>query len=1005
MKITKKFFKFAVPVIGGVAAVVFVLTFMLTSFFGWQGGYNKYLENLQWLKDNAGIRMTGMTLTVADDVSFFDNGKARPNKTNFVLTGSYIVDGVREYSEPIVAEDYTLEAPSDFAESGGTVKATYEYFSEGSEAEEPTEVFEATLDVTLTALEPTSLEMVKKPYLVSYEEESKFDLKGAEFRAVLNDGTVLPVDNGKLTATDKALAATDTTAEVSYTSGEKTVKADVPITVMARGTFTNGELLSLEGVNAVVENGATLKTAQLELYGVYSSGNYVEIPEFTILNGEETAVLGNAHVLEISASADNSSHFCTVNTRVRQDVAAGSPVDNTYTFAVDSTLLHRSSLSVLYENPTDKIFALSDVLSVTVNGHGKTIPADVSVSGSSGALSVTEALLGAGENSVSVSFASEEAGEKLVLKGVRMESGSNAAPASSLGEFVRQSVEAEEPISLKAEPVVGFADTLQSSMYGYGMCTDGKYIYVGMNSEGNNDGSNIRVAQIDPVSGSVEAQTESLNIPGKKVETYTSPFFYDGNIIVCTLEGFKYIPADFKDNAEKKLQPYEGLNFEGLASTAVNNVVFNRGEEKFAVTTSEGKLYFFDKTGAKLTEGQTFASAAGGRDFRRMTGTDEYLYFSYKINNQPSPFITVYDWSGKILNKEITLTVDPEDMAQPGYDGGSSNTQAVMELNGNVYYLVTYWGNGGSYGLFRAPFIKGVSSVPTMNLGEYVGAATDAGIELDFQASQLKWYPWGQVYTGGDIFGLTTDGKYGYFAYSNISSGLMRDTIIMKFDLESGEKLGETLPQNMDTSAGGWHDHSQMFYKDGFIYVVDLYGQFYRVFADDITADNKPALEPATDMVFGGLTGRVISAHYNAVNDGYAVYTTADELAFYNGNRELVGKVTAAGSDFVDPENPGKPAVGQRFRAGLAGNADYVYVLQNEMGSLKATIHIYDWSGKLLGTTEVGNIWPGTDAADTKASRATGMMEWNGRLYFSVSDRSGTFVTISRLILDLSVFG
>ena len=993
MKITKKFVKIAVPAVGVTLVTVFVLAFMLTSFFNWQSGYNKYLEDLQWKKEHAGTVMTGMTLELADGVEFFNNGKARPGKKDFIVTASYIVDGVREYSEPLIAEDYTLSVPANFAATGGTVAATYEYFDErdkdktdDGEAPQPTRIFEATLDVSLTKIVPARLEMVKKPYLVTYEAGSTFDIKGASFNAVLNDGTVIPVDNGVLTPTTKTLTTDDKTAQVLYTSDGITVTAEIPIRVMAKGEFGNGTLLSLEVMDATVKNGLKLKTAELEIYGVYESGNYVTVPatDYVVVNGETAVGLGDVQIIKV-ASRDDFTVYRSAAVRVREDAVAGDPTDNEYKFTVNSAKIARAAFSVLCKNNTAETLRLSGEISVSVNGSVKPLPVAATLAANGEcAVELRDVLLDAGENTVTVKIIGGS--RNLTLNGIRLENGYDGLITDYFGEYVREQAAAGRPIKLDVEPVVGFDDGLWNYGYGYGLCSDGEWIYVGM---GDPNAGKLRITKIDPDTKEIAAVTAVSQQVGS-LETFTGIFSYDGKIISCTPSGnFVAVDADFTGMGDAKLQPYDMLSFNGI--NKITNVCYNRVEKSFAVTTEDYKLYFFDGKGVKISEHNIPQNDSEGGVFLRMTGNSEYLYFSYKKNARPEPYLTVRNWSGEVLNNELKINVDKNAMGYGPDDGTpgvslarNSNAHAVMELNGDVYYLIVCWGNGrDGYGLFKTPFNKAEYSVPAMNLGEYAGAVASAGIDAPLNAEILKQYGLG-VITGG-IFGICTDGEYGYWAHSKTP---LTATSVVKFDLATGEKIGQT--KTRVTSAEEWQDHSQMFCKDGYVYVADNSGSFFRVAADDITADGAPDLEPADDMKFGNIRGKITGVYYNDSADRFAVYTDADEIAFYDGELAFIGKTVGSA-----------PSDGRK-RGGIAGNDDFVYVLHNKDASFTATIYIYDWSGNFVGETSVANIKP--VAEDLSKTRAMGMFELNGKLYFSVNDMSGTWITLCAAELDLSVF-
>ena len=81
---------------------------------------------------------------------------------------------------------------------------------------------------------------------------------------------------------------------------------------------------------------------------------------------------------------------------------------------------------------------------------------------------------------------------------------------------------------------------------------------------------------------------------------------------------------------------------------------------------------------------------------------------------------------------------------------------------------------------------------------------------------------------------------------------------------------------------------------------------------------------------------------------------------------------------------------------------------QTDSPQLTATLHIYDWQGNHIATSVITGLQSGdgSDYADDfiTQTRTMGGTELGGRLYFSLSNRSGTYVTLYSFTPDLSVF-
>lgn len=269
--------------------------------------------------------MTGISVKVKDGIGFFKNGKANADKSNFIVEGNYTIGNTvnqREYTEEIAGNEYTLTAPSDFTENGGDLVFNYTKTEakkdengevikdeEGKDVYETIYDFTETLSIDLLDVKLDHLQITQNPYIVCYTEGDKFNIEGLKVDAIYNDGTKISDLNNSLLSYSKEKLSLDTSSfKVDYKYGEnedKIISCYVPIKVMSKEEFSNGQLENLVVFSdTTIEEGKDINSFKPTVYGNYSSGNYLLLDEsqYTLSGLKGVAEFGKKYNITITSN-------------------------------------------------------------------------------------------------------------------------------------------------------------------------------------------------------------------------------------------------------------------------------------------------------------------------------------------------------------------------------------------------------------------------------------------------------------------------------------------------------------------------------------------------------------------------------------------------------------------------------------------------------------------------------------------------------------------------------
>lgn len=1061
----------------GVALLVSAGLVFLTSYTSWNDYYKQMLikkERFDKEQEPEVTVMNGIRVSVKDGVGFFKNGKASADKANFIVEGLYTIGNEvtkRDYEEELSASDYTLLAPEDFVENGGELKFNFKTEEEkkdeegntvyvkgdkdkgdkvdkdgfkldekGNKIPETVTVYDftETMNIELLDVKLDHIEVTKNPYLVAYAEGDKFQSAGMTVNAVYNDGSKIENLAASLLDIKKdALTVEDKTVKLAYKYGEaedEVIYGEVPISVMTKEEFTNGELENLTVIGDVsLEVGKDVSSVKPVVYASYSSGNYIKLDEseYNVSGLKGVAEFGKKYNLVITSAAQPEistrlSLYPTKNLAAEQatlkgataydgyvkDFDSGDYIEflyNSATATVVNFYLNMSNGYLVYENGAfvAKAINFNDFAYVSVNGKLKQVSYGFSSGGpyeymSDGLMTYDKVYIGAyavkaGDNIVRICFKDSSSGVtaaygQYVAGAIeKLEAATEVATSSynSLGEYVVECKEsgATEAYKVTKELEWGNFGITSGTNWVYAAATDGDYIYFYSNRAGSGDGligtQGATIIKYDPNEKKVVAYSAAMNYAG---ETNASIFTRDGYVYSIASDGtFMRLPTSFTGNGTAKVEYVPSLALKNEKGESVNAtlkaVYYNQTSRKYAAL-SGSNISIYNAKGEYETSFAVKTSVSvkkpdgtpGNASAAKITGDSDYIYVGYKNNGIISPAMTIYDWSGKfIADVQPTNTTDIMGFATTG----SCNVQSIVSLDGNVYFTMLRWVSGNQSSVYKVEAVGGSSEdkpvTENMDLYEYIEACNEKGVTPSYIKTSLGMAQG----VSGYAHGLATDGKYLYVSYNDTSA--KGNTSIAKIEAATGKFIGRTVTFER---GGAWNNGDYLCYMDGYVYVVLPNGTVKRVKADSITSANEAVCENY-DLKINGLTANKFAMTYNSLVGKIAVL--AGGTVYIAGAKSLTVESSVA-SSLTKP-------------MGIASDANYIYAFDeknSEFGS--ALVNVYDWSGNLI---KKGVVVPNLITTETN-NNVQSMCVINGEYYFLVC-RWGSGGEIVKVSFDTSV--
>ena len=1061
----------------GVALLLSAGLVFLTSYTSWNDYYKQMLikkERFDKEQEPEVTVMNGIRVSVKDGVGFFKNGKASADKSNFVVEGLYTIGNEitkRDYEEELSASDYTLSAPEDFVENGGELKFNFKTEEEKKDEEGNTVYvkgdkdkgdkvdengfkldekgnkipemvtvydFTETMNIELLDVKLDHIEVTKNPYLVAYAEGDKFQSAGMTVNAVYNDGSKIENLAASLLDIKKdALTVEDKTVKLAYKYGEAeedVIYGEVPVSVMKKEEFTNGELENLTVIGDVsLEVGKEVSSVKPVVYASYSSGNYIKLDEseYNVSGLKGVAEFGKKYNLVISSAKNPEistrlSLYPTKNLAAEQATLKGATaydgyvkdfdsgdyiefVYNSATATVVNFYLNMSNGYLVYENGAfvAKAINFNDFAYVSVNGKLKQVSYGFSSGGpyeymSDGLMTYDKVYIGAyavkaGDNIVRICFKDSSSGAtaaygQYVAGAIeKLEAATEVATSSynSLGEYVVECKEtgATEAYKVTKELEWGNFGITSGTNWVYAAATDGDYIYFYSNRAGSGDSligtQGATIIKYDPNEKKVVAYSAAMNYAG---ETNASIFTRDGYVYSIASDGtFMRLPTSFTGNGTAKVEYVPSLALKNEKGESVNAtlkaVYYNQTSRKYAAL-SGSNISIYNAKGEFETSFAVKGSVSvknpdgtsGNASAAKITGDSEYIYVGYKNNGIISPAMTVYDWSGKfIADVQPTNTTDIMGFATTG----SCNVQSIVSLDGSVYFTMLRWVSGNQSSVYKVEAVGGSSEdkpvTENMDLYEYIEACENKGVTPSYIKTSLGMAQG----VSGYAHGLATDGKYLFVSYNDTSA--KGNTSIAKIEAATGKFIGRTVTFERGSA---WNNGDYLCYMDGYVYVVLSSGAVKRVKADSITSANEAVCEDY-DLKINGLTANKFALTYNSLVGKIAVLAS--------------GTVYIAGAKSLTVESSVASSLAKPM--GIASDANYIYAFDeknSEFGS--ALINVYDWSGNLV---KKGVVVPNLITTQN-SNNVQSMCVINGEYYFLVC-RWGSGGEIVKVSFDTSV--
>ena len=255
--------------------------------------YASFNEQLQASQNGNGtnvpstVKETSITATLKDGVEYFNNNLAqvKPDDFDVIVTFS---DGT---TKALTSEEYTVNVPDDFSRLGGEIMVKYKGL-------------QSVVDITLTPVVLSKIEITENPYLIAYATGATFNADGMVVSAVYNDGSKLVITD--YVCDNTALATGQREVTVTYTLGNDTYTAKVPVSVST--TLNNGRVKALVADECVVKSGDAFSEASVSVRALYESGNRIVLDDgaYTLDMPSGTAQMGNQYSITATYSADPS---------------------------------------------------------------------------------------------------------------------------------------------------------------------------------------------------------------------------------------------------------------------------------------------------------------------------------------------------------------------------------------------------------------------------------------------------------------------------------------------------------------------------------------------------------------------------------------------------------------------------------------------------------------------------------------------------------------------------
>ena len=519
--------------------------------------------------------------------------------------------------------------------------------------------------------------------------------------------------------------------------------------------------------------------------------------------------------------------------------------------------------------------------------------------------------------------------------------------------------------------LVGEQFALSGYEYVHGACNDldnPRYAYFAMNRAQNQYGI---IVKYDFETNKVVGYSKQYQAHDGTEQYYwtdnANVFFYNGKIYIITSQGtFVSVKAsDITGNGVGEVtQDDTSLNFklDQTSLTGIKAVAYSKEKDKFAVYTNN-TMYIYD---GKLNLEKTLTSTGG---FQTIYSDGERLYGFIKQEQTvetvkdgetlkqgtyyDAAIIKTYSWDGTLISKTTYGSKDkPIGDVYTVNRVRCSNLQNMIMHNGKLFItrLVYVGYTNMPMGAYLYEFkTTSLEKHPNITVGEYVEANT----ETNFVANELvaRYKESGCSY----LQGVTTDGDYIYYAYTNGDNTKAR---LVRSNPLTGEWVSATNFVTIADSNDNKSDAGKIFYYNNNIWVTKFNSK-------TVFEVNKDTLvETGESLTFDKMPENLKNAAYDKFNDRLVLLGVSGALYTYDKNSKAVSKLAdAKGFSGLGVSN-------------LFANDDYIYVTYTTNGIKGVKTSIFDFDGNLIkqvAIEDTTNICPSTNSFNTQ-----GLIDYKG---------------------------
>ena len=994
----KKFVSWFAVCIAAIIMVSTVLGIMVPSYTNWkeyydaaiaERDYNKYLSKLP-------ADCLGITVTLNENVVYYDNGKASPKNSDFTVVARMSEKGV-ESDKILFPNEYTVLPEKGFAKNGGNLTVSYTFTPEAKEGEDPPQpkVLTQTLPYALEKVVPVSLERSSLPYRIVYSDKMPFDGEGMSAKVTFNDGSAETVGNDEFVYSEAALAAGTDTVSVTWSRGGTEFDFDCPVTVVPEANYDDGYITAIAPAGTIcLEPGADTSAAKPPVRATYESGNRLLLDEdmYTVRGNTAKASFTSKCILNVFLATDASiftrtaaivksgirAENATLTQAEKVNVFETEQIDGEYvTSETETTVVApRNGTSIKFNVAFDAIskpeFAiraalkpeadevnLADILIMRVNDTTVKIPA-TSLSRKAGEedkyvfydLTLPAAVVQSGGNEVRLIFRGEGA-NKILIDEISLETGFSGKFFSSTEAYFADNSATGTAGEYEFTTIKPFG-AIAGKTWGHSICSDGTYLYM----LGHGDGTPraAAVSKYDPRTNTEVAVSATLDASKYTVtEDYAGITYYDNKIIIYCPDGtMLYAESGEKFTAGCEFKEYDG---EGGNLSKIKDVYYNAAKSRFAVfyeiSSQYAGLNVYDRSMNVIKSIQIPASLGNGAKAKRMTGSADYIYVNHTTNEKYWPIIKMFDWDGnQIGGREMNIDVDESFLKNNlgVKETFRTNIQALAVINGDFYVTVLKFGaaNGSGSAILKVAMKEpDPELLPDLDFSEYFKLCMQNGISptLSIEPATQKYTTDGALDKSavGYAMGGASDGKYLYLALNKSKAdaegnALNNATVIIKkVNAETYETVATTAVTDVAESVMR-SDNSRLFIKDGKLYLVA--GDVYSISLDEVV-DNCtiPKDEGMTALLTDGGNRVLKSAYWDETQRRYVLLDNGDNSKNDNPGGDVY--IVDEDGNFIEMFSPAKPNGWKT--ADITGDGKYIYVLYNSTkGAFRADVYGFD---------------------------------------------------------------